>query len=816
MHSMYTSLQLANMLHIQQQGSSVVSVQYLSVDSRRMAFPAATLFVAIDTAQRSGHAFMHDAYQQGVRVFLCQHVPENMMEDAVYLQVPDTLKALQQLAAAHRRQFHCSVVGITGSNGKTIVKEWLYEVLHHDVQIARSPKSYNSQIGVPLSVWLMQPDTQLAIIEAGISQRGEMQALQSIIQPTIGIFTMLGDAHAEGFASVEEKLQEKWRLFQSCKAIICNTDDAAVALMAKKIKVQLLNWGYHDGVWLQLLEIQKETSFAKVDFQYEAAYHSLRFPFADDASIMNAMHVVCYMLYAGYGWEIIQQRIEQLRPLDMRMQWKKGIRHCNLLNDSYSNDFTSLVQAIELLFQPSRNEHRSIVLSDLSVGIGNLGNYQQLLQLLQTKAIHRLVTVGPVWQQVLQQTEMLSFPVHTFMQTSELLAALPNLHFEREDILIKGGRQFALEKVAQHLEAQQHQTVLEIHLPAVQHNLQFYKKHVQPGVKMMAMVKASGYGSGDAEIGRALQFSGVDYLAVAYPDEGVALRQAGIHLPIMVLNTDPPSFDVMEQYNLEPEVYSFELLQALLEWCKQRGVQSWPIHIKIDTGMHRLGFAVDEVPTLLQQLQQQQILQVRSVFTHLVASEDAAADAFTQEQIGLFSNACSLLSDGLGYSFLKHCANTAAILRHPSAHFDMVRLGVGLYGGNTGLQPVMKLYTTVAQVKKVAAGETVGYGRKAELQRPSVIATVRIGYADGYPRQLGNGIGHMWLHGQTAPVVGNVCMDMTMLDVTDLPTVQPGDVIEVFGDHISIQQVASWCHTITYEIMTGISQRVKRVYVEAE
>ncbi|MCC6761036.1 MAG: bifunctional UDP-N-acetylmuramoyl-tripeptide:D-alanyl-D-alanine ligase/alanine racemase [Chitinophagaceae bacterium] len=816
MTATYHTSVLAAMMQATQHGSNDVAIRYLSVDSRRLAFPAETLFVAIDTAQRSGHSFIPDAYLQGVRVFLCHHLPEKTMEDAVYLQVPDTLTALQQLAAAHRRQFHCSVIGITGSNGKTIVKEWLYEVLHHDVQIARSPKSYNSQIGVPLSVWLMQPDTQLAIIEAGISQRGEMQALQSIIQPTIGIFTMLGDAHAEGFATVEEKLQEKWRLFQSCTAIICNTDDAAVAALAKSCNGQLLNWGHHDGAWLQVLQISKEQSCAIVDLLHKAEQHSLRFPFADDASIMNAMHVLVYMLYAGYNWEIIQQRIEQLRPLDMRMQWKKGIRHCNLLNDSYSNDFTSLVQAIELLFQPSRNAQRSIVLSDLSVGNDNLANYQQLLQLLQTKAIHRLITVGPVWQQALQQSGTPPFTVHTFMQTSELLAALPQLHFEREDILIKGGRQFALEKVAQQLEAQQHQTVLEIHLPAVQHNLQFYKKHVQPGVKMMAMVKASGYGSGDAEIARALQFSRVDYLAVAYPDEGVALRQAGIHLPIMVLNTDPDSFDVMEQYNLEPEVYSFELLQALQEWCKQRGIQSWPVHIKVDTGMHRLGFAVEDVPMLLQLLQQQQVLQVRSVFTHLVASEDAAADAFTQEQIRLFSNACSLLSAGLGYSFIQHCANTAAILRHPTAHFDMVRLGVGLYGGTPGLQPVMKLYTTVAQVKKVAAGETVGYGRKAVLQRPSVIATVRIGYADGYPRQLGNGVGSMWLHGQTAPVVGNVCMDMTMLDVTDLPPVQPGDLVEVFGDHISIQAVAGWCHTITYEIMTGISQRVKRVYIEAD
>lgn len=816
MHSMYTSLQLAHMLHIQQLGTNVVSVRYLSTDSRRMAFPAETLFVAIDTAQRSGHTFIADAYQQGVRVFLCKYLPDHVMVDAVYLQVPDTLTALQQLAAAHRCQFQCPVIGITGSNGKTIVKEWLYEVLQHDLQITRSPKSYNSQIGVPLSVWLMQPNTQLAIIEAGISHRGEMQALQAIIQPSIGIFTMLGDAHAEGFASPAEKLQEKWILFQHCKAVICNTDDAAVAAMAKTFNGQLLNWGYHDGAWLQVLQIRKEQDAATVDLLFNAEQHNVRIPFADDASIMNVMHVLAYMLYAGYSWNIIHQRIEQLRPLDMRMQWKKGIRHCNLLNDSYSNDFTSLVQAIELLFQPSRNTLRSIVLSDLSVEAEARGTYLQLLQLLQSKSIHRLVTVGPTWQSILQEFSNYPFTIHTFMHTSELLAALPQLHFEREDILIKGGRQFALEQVVQLLEAQQHQTVLEIHLPAVQHNLQLYKKHLHSGVKMMAMVKAFGYGSGDAEIARALQFSGVDYLAVAYPDEGVALRQAGIHLPIMVLNTDPPSFDVMEQYNLEPEVYSFELLQALLQWCKQRGVQSWPIHLKIDTGMHRLGFSIEDVPALLQHLQQQQVLLVKSVFTHLVASEDAAADAFTQAQIAAFKDVCAILKDGLGYGFVRHCANTAAIQRHPTAHFDMVRLGVGLYGGLAGLQPVMKLYTTVAQVKHVPAGETVGYGRKAVLQRPSVIATVRIGYADGYPRQLGNGVGQMWLHGHTAPVVGNVCMDMTMLDVTDLPPVQSGDLVEVFGNHISILQVAQWCHTITYEIMTGISQRVKRVYIETE
>jgi Alr-MurF fusion protein len=401
-----------------------------------------------------------------------------------------------------------------------------------------------------------------------------------------------------------------------------------------------------------------------------------------------------------------------------------------------------------------------------------------------------------------------------YATTDELLKHFPSIVFHLEDILLKGGRSFELEQIAALLEAQQHQTLLEINLTAMATNLRHYRSLISPGTKMMVMVKAFGYGSGDAEIGRALQFNGVDYLAVAFVDEGVALRQGGVHLPIMVLNTDPASFDHMEQYNLEPEVYSFEFLQTLLQWCRHKGISNYPVHLKIDTGMHRLGFETNSMGELGQQLAKQNALVVKSVFTHLVASEDPGEDAYTAQQLQWFDKACATLRLALGYSFLQHAANTAAISRHPQAHFDIVRLGVGLYGGSAGLLPVMQLATTVAQVKKVATGETVGYGRQARLHRDSIIATVRIGYADGYSRRLGNGVGAMYIKGRRAPVVGRICMDMTMLDVTDIPGVQAGDRVEVFGTHIGIQEVAHWCGTIPYEVMTGISQRVKRVYIE--
>lgn len=796
-------------------GDSGHEFRYIATDTRRISFPADTIFFALITARRNGHQFVADAYEQGVRLFVVSETPDAPIADATYLIVGNTLQALQQLAAWHRSRLQCEVVGITGSNGKTIVKEWLFELLAQEEQIVRSPKSFNSQIGVPLSVWMLQRNTTLGIIEAGISQPGEMQALQKIIQPTIGLFTMLGDAHNTGFHSMQQKLEEKFLLFENCAALIVRTDDEAIKKMAQTFKGKLLNWSRHEDAWLRVSNATEQGASTTVELQQGDTVFSITLPFIDRASLENAMHCVAFMLHRGYDIVTIQARMQQLQHLDMRLQWNKAINDCYILNDSYSNDFTSLIQAIEYLHHQSRNNKRTIILSDLSVATGETKQqYKQLAALLTEKHIDRLIGIGPGMKKYMAELPASSIETLLFDNTNELLQEFAAIRFSHEDILLKGGRNFELERVARLLEAQQHQTVLEIHLSAIAHNLQYYRSFIQPSVKLMVMVKAFGYGSGDAEIARAMQFNGVEYLAVAYVDEGITLRKAGVHMPVMVLNTDPASFNALEQYNLEPEVYSFDFLQTLLQWCRHKGISNMPIHVKVDTGMHRLGFDTAEIPDLAQLLSSQQELVVKSAFTHLVASEDAGEDDFTRQQVSAFSEACTTLQQTLGYSFLRHAANTAAISRHAHAHFDMVRLGVGLYGGLAGQLPVMKLKTTVAQVKRVKAGETVGYGRSGLLHRDSIIATVRIGYADGYPRNLSNGIGHMYLHGRQVPVVGKVCMDMTMLDVTEIPQVKVGDIVEVFGDHIGIQQVAGWSQTITYEIMTGISQRVKRVYID--
>jgi alanine racemase len=797
------------------QGNAHATFRYLATDSRKISFPGDTLFFALATPRRNGHAFVADAYGQGVRSFVISEPLDVIFDEATIITVADTLNALQQLAGWHRMQFKLPVVGITGSNGKTIVKEWLYEMLQDDENIVRSPKSFNSQIGVPLSVWQLHGQATMGVFEAGISQQGEMQKLADIIQPTIGIFTMLGDAHNEGFASPKQKLKEKFLLFQNCSHLICHTDDPDVFGQANAIKGKLLDWGKHDNAWVRILKLESADSFTKVRLEAGEKRFELQVPFTDEASIQNAMHASVYLLHRGYDANAINEKLQRLRHLDMRLQWKKGIHGCYLLNDSYSNDFASLLQAFDYLAQQSRNSKRTIILSDLSAPAESEATlYTQLGQLLQSRKIRRFIGVGAAMlrnKHVLQQPGM---ELLLYASTDELLKHFPSIVFQHEDILLKGGRSFELEQIAALLEAQQHQTLLEINLTAMATNLHHYRSLISQGTKMMVMVKAFGYGSGDAEIGRALQFSGIDYLAVAFVDEGVALRQSGVHLPIMVLNTDPASFEYMEQYNLEPEVYSFEFLQTLLQWCRHKGISNNPVHLKIDTGMHRLGFETQSMDELGLELAKQNELVVKSVFTHLVASEDPGEDSFTAQQLQWFDAACTTLRQKLGYSFLQHAANTAAISRHPVAHFDMVRLGVGLYGGSAGLLPVMQLVTTVSQVKKVSAGETVGYGRQARLHRDSIIATVRIGYADGYSRRLGDGVGAMHIRGKRAQVVGRVCMDMTMLDVTDIPGVQAGDRVQVFGTHISIQEVAQWCGTIPYEIMTGISQRVKRVYIE--
>lgn len=811
---------------IQGQGSAII--QYLVTDSRNIVDPAKSIFFAIKGPRRTGTSFIADVYQQGVRVFVIEEpIDNNGFAEATFFRVPNTIKALQAIAKHHRAKFNIPVIGITGSNGKTIVKEWLFQLLQPDFNIVRSPRSYNSQIGVPLSVWQMNEQHNLGIFEVGISAKGEMQALAEIVQPTLGVFTNIGDAHNEGFASVAEKLEEKTKLFTSASKIIIASDYIPFALPTK---ATIISWGSkpqqstsHLQPQLQLISQQKENNRTQLILRYQEEQFQLQAPFTDEASLQNLLTCVLVMLQLNYRISIIQQRLLQLTAVEMRMQLRRAINQSYLLNDSYSNDKISLSLALQFLKEQANQQPIIAIVSDI-VDTGEPAEqlYQQVAQMLSSSGVKQLYAVGPEIAHYFAQHSKESFPfsIQLFTNTQEVLQYLHEALFQQSYILLKGARKFAFEQLAHWLEQQVHQTIMEINLTAMVHNLKAYQSLLQPNTKLMAMVKAFGYGSGAGEVARRLQQQQVDYLTVAYADEGVTLRKAGIHLPIMVMSADEYSFDAMVNYSLEPELFSFQILNAFHQYITHQGLQQYPIHIKLNTGMNRLGFDRTEIDSLATWLSQQQTLRVKSVLSHLAASEDEKEDAFTEYQVNLFSAACDKIEKALGYSFIKHIANTAAIRRNAKWQFNMVRLGIGLYGAdnihqaNLPLQTVATLKTTVAQVRALKAGETVSYNRSGVLLRDSIIATVRIGYADGYPRRMGNGVGNMWVKGALAPTVGKICMDMCMIDVTDIPNVQPGDSVEIFGKHISIQDVAKAASTISYEIMTGISLRVKRVYIE--
>ncbi len=799
---------------------SPVRLEYITTDSRQISFPADTLFVALVTPQRNGHDYLEKTYQKGVRHFLVmQKTNPESFPGAFFFETTNTLKALQQIAGYHREQFSIPVIGITGSNGKTIVKEWLAQLLGPEFSICKSPRSYNSQIGVPLSIWQLEEHHTLGIFEAGISTTGEMEALQNIIRPTIGIFTNLGTAHDEGFSSLKEKIAQKWKLFEDCRHIICHTDDKLIHQAAEKNLDRIISWGERADAVYRIIKHEKLGNSTSISLLHNGLETNFTIPFTDQASVENTIHCIVTCLHFGLSPEKLHERIQGLHALHMRLEWKKGLYGSLLLNDSYSYDLTSLEIALNHLQQQAGNGKMMTILSDLP---GNPAKdaYADVAALLAQKHISRLIGVGEEMQKFQSLFEADGIETDWFPDTNAFLEKANRKQFEKATILIKGGRVFEFERIASALQQQQHETVLEINLSALAFNLKTYRSLLKPGTKMMVMLKAFGYGSTDAELGRWLQHHGADYLAVAYADEGVTLREGGVELPIMVMNPEPGAFGQIVQHKLEPEIYSFDILQAFDEYLADFGITQYPVHIKLDTGMHRLGFLPEETPKLGALLAKSETLRVISVFTHLVASENQAHDGFTKEQGKIFEETTDLLAGLIPYPFIRHAANTAGILRHPELHFNMVRLGIGLFGvsnadaGSLRLQTVSRLLTTIAQVKKVPAGQSVGYGRQAILKRDSIIATIRIGYADGYRRQLGNGAGLMYLDGYKAPVVGNVCMDMTMLDVTDLPTVHPGDRVEVFGNHIAVGELAKLCDTIPYEIMTGINQRVKRVLLE--
>jgi Alr-MurF fusion protein len=817
-------------------------IEHLLLDSRRLIFPSTTLFFALRGPRRDGMVYLEDLYRRGVRNFIISGTPnlENIPE-ANIVRVADTLAALQQLAAFHRAQFSIPVIAITGSNGKTVVKEWLNELLEADFSIVRSPKSYNSQTGVPLSVWQLQPVHTLAIFEAGISRRHEMERLEAILKPTIGIFTNIGEAHSEGFGSLAGKAAEKLKLFDGAEVLIyCGDQRETFEAIWKwkgeragwdKEQPKIFSWGREkaNDVWVSSMETLEGVT--KVRIRCGGSGGELLLPFTEHASIENAMHGVAACLWLNLPLEKIAARVQQLAPIAMRLELKSGINHCSIINDSYSADLSSLSIALDFLSQQQQHQKRSVILSDiLESGRPETELYGEVGRALQQRKVDRLIGIGErinanagVISEGFSGEQVYLPSVAAFRQE------LHRLHFREETILLKGARVFEFEEIDRLLTEQIHQTVLEIDLGAMAGNLRAYRQLLRPTTRVMAMVKAFAYGSGSFEIANLLQFHGVDYLGVAYADEGVALRKGGIRMPVMVMNTENAAFDSLVQYNLEPVIYSFPLLRSFEKWLKREGIAAFPIHIELETGMNRLGFAASDWEELLRVLPAAP-LKVQSVFSHFAASEEPEQDVFSNQQAAAYLEMAARLEKTLGYPFIRHLSNSAAILRMPEWQLDMVRLGIGLYGIDSAagapltasgraeplleLQEVSTLKTTIAQIKHLHDGDTIGYNRRGVAGSGTVTATVRIGYADGYSRKLGNGIGKMWVKGRLAPTIGSISMDLTMIDITGIPDVREGDEVIVFGKELSVSKLADWEQTIPYEILTGVSQRVKRIYFE--
>lgn len=815
---------------LQQQDNSLI--KSLIIDSRKVDDAATALFIALPALRRDGHQFIADAYEKGIRNFLVsQTLDITPFKGANFIIVPHTQKALQAIVAAYRKQFKIPVIGITGSNGKTVVKEWLFQMLSAKMHVVRSPKSFNSQIGVPLSVWLLEPEHEIAIFEAGISQPDEMFTLESMIHPTIGLFTNIGEAHSEGFMSQQHKINEKLKLFTHVEQLIYCSDypelNESIAHFKHHAhpKLKLFTWSQKHEADLMVKRIAIiAPNQTQIIAEYQQETYSIQIPFTDPASIENAIHCWCTLLLLQFPQVEIEQAMTMLHPVAMRLQLRHGINDSTLIDDTYNSDLTSLSIALDFLEQQQQHQFRTVILSDmLQMGKSDMELYEEVSQLISRRNVQRFIGVGPaIYRNKAVFKKYKKLKTHFFKSTEELLQQFHLLQFEKEAILLKGARSFAFEKVGQLLEQKVHQTVLSINLSSLTHNLNVFRAQLPPKVKTMAMVKAFSYGSGSFEIAHLLQYSGVDYLTVAYTDEGVGLRKAGISLPIMVMSPDIASFDRMIAWKLEPEIFNLRSLHAFLDIAQMMQVDAYPIHIKLDTGMHRLGFEPNDMEQLGALLQQQNVVKVVSVFSHLAGSEDATYDTFTQEQAHRFLEMSATIQSSLGYQPIRHLCNSAAIARHPNLHFEMVRLGLGLYGidGSGQLQKKLKqigtLKTIIAQVKQVAPGETVGYGRAGSVQHEMRIATISIGYADGYPRALSNGNGYVLIHGKQAPIVGVVCMDMCMVDISNIPEAQEGDEVIVFGHQLPITQLAAWSGTISYEMMTGISQRVKRVYVNED
>jgi alanine racemase len=804
---------IAPILHAKWLGNHPnILIENISIDSRSLQNGPQTLFFAIVGPNNDAHIYIEELIAKGVTNFVVTQIPDGFKDKANFLIVKNTLESLQQFASYHRDRFDFPVIGITGSNGKTIVKEWLNFLLSPDFNIIRSPKSYNSQVGVPLSVIAINEKHNLGIFEAGISTVSEMEKLETIIKPTIGILTNIGSAHDEGFANIGEKIKQKVQLFQHAKVLIYNKNKTVEAFLNPK--VTKFSWSCKDetaDVYISKKSILDKT---QLKVRVHGDSFEIKIPFQDDASVENAIQCMMTMLHFEYDYKVIESRMELLFPVEMRLKVKNGINNTTLIDDSYSSDFQSLKIALDFLESQKQYKKKTLILSDIfQSGLANEELYSKVSQLIISNKITRVIGIGDT----ISAFKNKFLNAVTFKNTDEFLSHFERLNFGNETILVKGARTFNFEKIVSALEEKTHETVLEINLNAISHNLNFFKSKLKKKTKMMVMVKAFGYGNGGFEIAKLLEHHNVDYLGVAFADEGISLKNDGIRLPIMVLNPENTSFAAIIQHQLEPEIYSMKGLNAFLKIAEQKKLKNFPIHIKLDTGMHRLGFEVEQLDELIATLKQNNTVLVKSILSHMATSDDLEHHSFALEQINLFESLSSRMMSELQIKPIRHILNTSGISNFPKAQYDMVRLGIGLYGISNDpdeqpqLENVGTLKSIISQIRTIDSGESVGYGRRFIAKKTTKIATIPIGYADGISRHWGNGHGFVTINNQPATIVGSICMDMLMVDVSEIPCTE-GDQAIIFGESPTVIHIAEKLQTIPYEILTGISQRVKRMF----
>ena len=794
------------------ENSNSIEIDHISIDSRSLQNGKTTLFFALIGSNNNGHVFIEELIQKGVRNFVVTSIPENLKDKANFLSVENTLVALQKFAAYYRNLYHFPIIGVTGSNGKTIVKEWLNFLLSPDYTIIRSPKSYNSQVGVPLSVISINEKHNLGIFEAGISTRNEMEKLEKIIRPTIGILTNIGTAHDEGFDNLGEKIKEKLNLFAHSEILIYNKNKTVEAFINSKIKT--FSWSCKEETADVFIKINPILDKTVLEIDYLDSKFDIKIPFQDDASIENAIHCLMILLYLKYDFETIEHRMELLFPVEMRLKVKNGIHNSTLIDDSYSSDFQSLKIALDFLESQKQNKKKTVILSDIfQSGLTNEELYSKVSQLILSNKINKIICIG----ETISEYKNKFINCTTFKNTEAFISEFDRLNFGDETILIKGARVFEFEKIVALLEEKTHETVLEINLNPISHNLNFYKSKLKPTTKMMVMVKAFGYGNGGFEIAKLLEHHNADYLGVAFADEGIALKNSGIKMPIMVLNPETTSFSAIIQHQLEPEIYSLKGLNSFLQLAKQKKLSDFPIHIKLDTGMHRLGFEEETIADLISVLKDNKYVKVKSILSHMATSDAMEHSNFALSQIDLFEKLSSKIISELQINPIRHILNTSGISNFSQAQYDMVRLGIGLYGVSNDaneqrfLENVGTLKSIISQIRTIEKGESVGYGRRFVAQKTSIIATIPIGYADGISRHWGNGLGFVTINNQKATIIGSICMDMLMVDITELKC-QEGDEVVLFGTNPTVSFIAEKLETIPYEILTSISQRVKRVF----